>query len=135
MTQKANGLYGKTKDTLGWVLIFLDSCMMMGSLVAIVAVAVLLKKAKKMMDEDDINNGATVVKSTAVAPIRKYTKWKLSQEHISKAVHHAQVEKTEEEAVMIGELNRIARTAGGTKTGSAPEGPRVRHPRSFHPKY
>jgi hypothetical protein len=86
--------YDTSKESLGWVLITLDVCMMLGSLVAVVAVAVLLKKAKKMMNEEDSPSS-----NIAVVPAAKtLSKWNLTPNDIRKAASHAKVEKTEDEA-------------------------------------
>ena len=67
--------------------------LMFGSLVAVVAVAVLLKKAKKMMNEEDSQSS-----KIAVVPAAKTSKWNLTPNDIQKAASHAKVEKTEDEA-------------------------------------
>ena len=48
VTQKVKGEYEDSKTSLGWVLVGLDVCMMMGSVVAVAAVAVLLKKSEML---------------------------------------------------------------------------------------
>jgi hypothetical protein len=95
VTREDMTTYDTSKESLGWVLIALDVCMMLGSLVAVVAVAVLLKKAKKMMKGEDSqsSNNVAVVPATNML-----SKWNLTPHDVRKAARHAKVEKTEDEA-------------------------------------
>ena len=114
-TQQVDGAYASSKESLGWVLIGLDASMMVGSVVAMIAVGVLLKKAKKMMLEDESAAGNGGAKrdpppqlvlnslqqknsSAAIVPLRKKSAWNLSEADIRKAAHHAKAERTEIEA-------------------------------------
>jgi hypothetical protein len=93
VTQQADGEYSQTKGSLGIVLIFLDVSMMLGSIVAMIAVGVLVKKAKKMSKDD-----GSISPLTDVVPIRKYSLRNFSEADIRKAAQHAKAERTEEEA-------------------------------------